>query len=102
MHLKQDELVIQIEKLIKPPMVPWWDAVTTSGVLFLEVRTQFISVESLVIAVSEQNEALTPSLLSVPTPCVMAMCSCFHSLFKRGTGRTTSIVGAIWGPLSLY
>lgn len=75
MHLKQDELVIYIEKLVNLTMVPCWDAVMPSGILSLEVGTQFTPVETLVIAISEQNEALVPSLLSVPTPGVMATCN---------------------------
>lgn len=53
-----------MEKLAKPTMVPCWDAGMPRGILFLKVRTQFSLVETFAIAVSEQNEALVPSLLS--------------------------------------
>lgn len=54
-------------------MVRCWDAVMPSGILFLELRSQFSPVETRVTAVSEQNEALVRGLPSVPTPGVTAI-----------------------------
>ena len=54
-------------------MVLRWDAVMPSRILFLEVRTQFSPVETRVVVVSEQNEALAVGLPFVPTLGVTAV-----------------------------